>query len=121
MFSAIASLIPSAFQGVIDIIKKNVPDSDKQNEIIHSLAMANLAINNTEAQHKSLFVAGWRPYIGWMCGVALTYQWLISPILHQVFGFPPAELDLSNVIAILSGMLGIAGLRTYEKRTGVSR
>ena len=74
-------------------------------------------INEIEAQHRTVFVAGWRPFIGWVCGIALAYNfvirdlfiWLINPDI-----VPPA-LQMEHLMTVLLGMLGLGGLRTYEK------
>jgi hypothetical protein len=74
-------------------------------------------INEIEAQHRTVFVAGWRPFIGWVCGIALAYNfvirdlfiWLINPKI-----VPPA-LQMEHLMTVLLGMLGLGGLRTYEK------
>ena len=73
-------------------------------------------VNKIEAQHRSIFVAGWRPFIGWVCGVALLYNFILRDIIAWVFPeqIPPA-LQMDHLITILLGMLGLGGLRTYEK------
>lgn len=87
-----------------------------------------LAINAKEAQHGSIFVAGWRPGIGWICGFALGWNFILHPILMWfafitgVEGLDKAPtLDTGELSTILLGMLGLGGLRTYEKRFGVAR
>lgn len=78
-----------------------------------------LEINKVEAASASVFVSGWRPFIGWICGVGLGYQFLIYPIL---VGFVPQirELDLGTLITLLGGLLGLGTLRTVEKLNGVA-
>ena len=79
-----------------------------------------LDINKTEAQHQSVFVAGWRPFIGWVCGVALAYQFVLRPVVTWAvpsLGYTVAEmpgLD-DNLWELMFGMLGLGGLRSYEK------
>ena len=75
-----------------------------------------LEVNKAEASSTSWFVAGWRPYIGWICGTGLAYQFLIYPILAA---FVPnvKQLDMGTLISLLAGMLGLGGMRTYEKVT----
>ena len=90
-----------------------------------SLVQGQLAINQTEAASPSLFVAGWRPYIGWACGIACTWNWLGLPIAAFVMAAAghPINLDtadLSEMWPVLMGMLGIGGLRTIEKVKGVA-
>lgn len=79
-----------------------------------------LDINKAEAANANWFVAGWRPYIGWICGTGLAYQFLVYPIL---VAYVPsiAQLDMGTLITLLAGMLGLGGLRTFEKTQGVAR
>lgn len=83
-------------------------------------------INKAEATSSSIFVAGWRPWIGWVCGAALAYQYVMTPIvmwLASIAGFQlpePPKLD-AELWQLMTGMLGMAGLRTYEKLKGVAR
>ena len=78
-----------------------------------------LEINKVEAAHKSLFVAGWRPFIGWICGVGLLYNVLISQVLAIWFQVP--EVDPSLLMPVMTGLLGLGAMRSYEKTKGVSR
>jgi hypothetical protein len=80
---------------------------------------AQIEVNKVEAAHKSLFVAGWRPAIGWICGLALLYSTIISPILGIWFTVP--VVDTSLLTTVLMGMLGLGAMRTFEKTKGVSR
>lgn len=92
---------------------------------VMELAQSQLEVNKTEAMSSSLFVAGWRPFCGWTGGAALTFQFLIAPLLtwltmlvgHPVI-FP--VLDTGPLMTILVGMLGLGSLRTYEKLNGVA-
>ncbi len=84
-----------------------------------------LEINLAEAQHQSVFVAGWRPFIGWVCGLSLANNYILRPwaiavlsAAGKTFEFP--VIDLSLMIPIMTGMLGLAGMRTYEKKQGVT-
>ena len=74
-------------------------------------------INEIEAQHRTVFVAGWRPFIGWVCGVALAYNFVIRDLFIWAMKpevVPPA-LQMEHLMTVLLGMLGLGGLRTYEK------
>jgi len=92
-----------------------------------SLVQGQLAINSKEAEHGSIFVAGARPFIMWICGAGLGWNFILQPIMLWVAflfeidlsGAP--ELDMSELSTILLGMLGLGGLRTYEKKLGVAR
>lgn len=87
--------------------------------------IAQLEINAREAAHPSVFVAGWRPFFGWMGGVGFLYAVVIQPLLTwwgANHGMPAApELDTELLMIVVTGMLGIGGLRTYEKHKGVSK
>jgi hypothetical protein len=85
-----------------------------------------MEINKNEAANPSVFVSGWRPFIGWVCGSACAWNWIGLPlakaiaVYHQVpFALTPA--DLSEMMPVLIGLLGLGGLRTIEKIQGVSR
>lgn len=96
-----------------------------------SLLKGQMEINKTEAQHKSIFVAGWRPAIGWIGAAALAYQFVVYPFLIwlwailQARGLVPAELtpppvlEAGPLFAIITGMLGIGAMRSIDKRGGV--
>ena len=74
-------------------------------------------INEIEAQHRTIFVAGWRPFIGWICGIALMYNFVIRDLFIWVVkpeSIPPA-LQMEHLMTVLLGMLGLGGLRTFEK------
>lgn len=74
-------------------------------------------INEIEAQHRTVFVAGWRPFVGWVCGVALAYNFVVRDLFIwalQPESVPPA-LQMEHLMTVLMGMLGLGGLRTYEK------
>ena len=74
-------------------------------------------INEIEAGHRTVFVAGWRPFIGWVCGVALAYNFVIRDLfiwVTKTTDAPPA-LQMEHLMTVLLGMLGLGGLRTFEK------
>lgn len=85
-----------------------------------------LDINKVEAASASVFVSGWRPFIGWVCGAACAWNWIglkIALFAAAYFGHPLAltPADLSEMTPVLMGMLGIGGLRTIEKLNGVAK
>tara|TARA_R110000868_G_scaffold315275_1_gene576163 strand:+ start:1278 stop:1655 length:378 start_codon:yes stop_codon:yes gene_type:complete len=115
---------------VTGLLDKFIEDKDQKNALAHELAtMADnhakelakgqLAVNVVEAAHKSLFVAGWRPFTGWTCGLGLLYNVIISQILGIWFEVP--EVDPSLLTPVLMGMLGMGAMRSYEKAKGVQR
>ena len=91
-----------------------------------TLVQGQLDANKTEAASASVFVSGWRPFIGWVCGAACAWNWLglkVALFAAAYFGHPLqlAPADLSEMSPILMGMLGLGGLRTVEKINGVAR
>ena len=85
-----------------------------------------MEINKVEAASTSVFVSGWRPFIGWVCGAACAWNWIglkIALFAAAYFEHPLtlAPADLSEMTPVLMGMLGIGGLRTIEKLNGVAR
>ncbi len=95
-----------------EAIKGKEIDPDKMMELVKVQS----EINKMEAQHRSIFVAGWRPFIGWISGVALLYNFIIRDLIAWVSPdvMPPA-IQMDQLITILLGMLGLGGLRTFEK------
>ena len=90
------------------------------------LAKSQIAVNQQEAQSASVFVSGWRPAIGWVCALALAYQYLIRPV--AVWALRARGVDApdmpgldDNLWQLLMGMLGLGGLRTFEKVKGATR
>lgn len=106
-----------------DVAKLDLLKAQIANEF--QLQAAQIAVNTAEAASQSLFVAGWRPAIGWICAAALGYQYLLRPLLAwlmAVVGHPiPIMPGLdANLWELMLGMLGIGGLRTFEKVKGVA-
>ena len=84
-------------------------------------SMVQTEINKIEAQHRSIFVAGWRPFIGWVCGVALGYNFILRDLIAwgllnfaDQISLPPA-LQMEHLMTVLMGMLGLGTLRNFEK------
>lgn len=88
--------------------------------------LAQIEVNKEEAKNTNLFVSGWRPYVGWVCGNALLYVAIVEPILRfvctTVFKYDGAfpTIDTSLTMQVLLGLLGLAGLRSYDKKAGTS-
>lgn len=84
-----------------------------------------LEINKMEAQHRSMFVAGWRPGSGWICNIGLLYTFLVQPLLSwvaQIKGWPiPPAIDTEVLLVLLGSLLGIGSFRTFEKSKGVAK
>lgn len=104
------SLVGDIINQVGDTAREILPDSDKRYQIDADSLSQQVEVNKIEAQSSSLFVAGWRPFIGWSTGAAVIYSQIIAPM----FGL--ATFDPELTVQIVLGMLGInGGLRTYEK------
>lgn len=132
---SITALLP----GLLDLIGKIFPDpiqkAEAQRKLIElqqagelkmldvalQTQLAQIGLNTAEAQSQSWFNAGWRPFIGWTCGMALVYHYLLRPLLTwgaALGGHPDIiapELDLGDLLSIMLGMLGLGTLRTAEK------
>jgi hypothetical protein len=87
--------------------------------------LAQLEINAREAQHASIFVAGWRPFFGWAGATGFLYSTVVQPILFwygKTRGWPdPPDINMDLLWVVITGMLGIGGLRTFEKSKGVAK
>jgi hypothetical protein len=88
--------------------------------------LAQIAVNTEEAKSSSVFVSGWRPAIGWICGAACAWNWIGLPVAKLLVALAGSKLllspaDLGEMMPVLMGMLGLGGLRTIEKLNGVAR
>ena len=104
-----------------EAVKGKELDPNAQLEMAAKLAEVQTKINEAEASHRSVFVAGWRPFIGWVCGIGLGYAVFLEPLLRFTFtvkgwtmDFP--EINTNVTMQVLLGMLGLAGARSYEKK-----
>lgn len=84
-------------------------------------SILNLELNKVEAQHRSIFVAGWRPSIGYICAIGLSFPFIINPCLQWYTGRVGPELPLDSILELAIAMLGLAGLRTVEKLRGSAK
>jgi hypothetical protein len=118
------------------LLDRFIPDPEKKREAEMELVrmaaegelkqtIAQLEINAREASHASVFVAGWRPFFGWAGGTGFIYATILQPLLSwvaSVQGWPaPPTLNLDLLWVVITGMLGIGGLRTMEKFKGVTK
>ena len=78
-------------------------------------------LNKLEAQHRSVFVAGWRPFIGWVCGFGLAYTFIVNPIIQWYTGLEGARLHTDIMLELVIAMLGLGALRTFEKFGGKTK
>jgi hypothetical protein len=119
-----------------DLVGRFFPDKEKAAEAEREFlrmamegelkqVIAQLEINAKEAAHPSVWVAGWRPFFGWVGGVAFAYATIIQPALMwygTAKGWPtPPDLNMDLLWVVITGMLGIGGLRTFEKSKGVTK
>lgn len=91
---------------------------DQANERIHQEVLGQLEVNKIEAAHKSIFVAGWRPAVGWCCVAGLAYNFVVNPML-LAFGASGAALPIESLITLVVTMLGASSIRTFERVKGV--
>ena len=103
-----------------EILKSNREYDFQENKLIAEQNLAQAKVNEVEAASGSLFVAGWRPAIGWVGAIALFYQFILYPILlwFPITDNPPKPMDYTMLYTLITGMLGIAGLRSYDKAKG---
>jgi hypothetical protein len=89
--------------------------------------LAQVEVNKAEAASGSVFKGGWRPFIGWVCGAAFAYHFVLQPFI--VFGVAVAgvaipelpSFDMGSLMTVMMGMLGLGGLRSYEKKQGLTK
>jgi len=119
----LAKDIRSAITGEISPEQKSAIEM-KLLEIENQGLLAQTEINKVEAANASVFVSGWRPAVGWCCVLGLAYSFLIQPLCTwgaAIAKFPaPPALDMSVLFQLLVGMLGLAGMRSWEKKEGVA-
>jgi hypothetical protein len=112
---------------VVNKIWPDKSEAEKQ-QLAAAVAMVTgqLEVNKAEASSPSVFTSGWRPFIGWVCGAALVYHYIVRPLLPWLLALlgkpmpPIPPLDMGDLITILLGMLGLGGLRSFEKTKGVA-
>lgn len=128
-------IIGDVIREVGGVIRELIPDADKRMEIEVRLAeiadqaderenlllQGQIEVNKIEAASGNLFVAGWRPFIGWTCGSALAYTWIMAPIMKVMFKLTEIPIIAPDQIyPIVLAMLGIGGMRTFEKTRGLA-
>lgn len=114
-----------------EILGKVIKDKDQVERLAHDLSTqyhdlmkAQIELNQTEARFGGTFRAGWRPLVGWICGTALLWHFILHPIILFVcalYGFTPdmPQFDMGSLMTILLGMLGLGTMRTFEKQKGI--
>jgi hypothetical protein len=123
---------------ITSLLDKFIEDKDQKAKLAHELATMSerhaqeiakgqIEVNKAEAASRSTFVAGWRPFIGWTCGVALAWHFVAFPVVAFLVVLSGEDIpalpvfDMDSLMTILLGMLGLGGLRTFEKFKGVSK
>lgn len=136
-------LLVGPVTSIIDTVLKRVLPEEKMSEAERTKLQAELTIelakqdwqgvlgqlevNKIEAGHASMFVAGWRPFVGWVCGTAFAYHFVLQPLLVFAiavggFAVPPLPgFEMESLMTVLLGMLGLGGLRTFEKYKSISK
>ena len=131
------AMIDKLIGPVTSLLDKFVEDKDQKAKLAHEvatmaqrhaqeLAKGQLEVNKAEAQHKSLFVSGWRPAVGWCCVFGMMGNFMVIPFTNFVLALLKIDvvvplIDTATMMPVLMGMLGLGAMRTYEKRTGVSK
>ena len=132
------TVIQSLIAPVTGLLDKFIEHKDQKAALAHEIAtmsqkhaqelsLAQIEVNKAEAQSGSLFKGGWRPAVGWVCAIAFLYHFLLKDIIMFVCAFAGVEVpdlpefDMSTLLTVLGGMLGIGGLRTYEKQKGLTK
>jgi hypothetical protein len=132
------SLLNSLIGPATNLLDKFIEDKDQKAKLAHELAtmadklsheqqLAQISVNKAEAASGSLFKGGWRPCIGWVCGIAFGYHFVVQPVIIFVVAVVGVDLpelpefDMSTLLTVLGGMLGIGSLRTYEKQKGLTK
>jgi len=126
----------AVIQGVTSILDKAIVDKDAKAKAQHDIEallvqqpLQQIAVNKQEAAHKSLFVAGGRPALIWIGALAIFYTHILYPFLRVILiiadpTFPVDQLptvDMGDIMPLILGLIGLGGLRTYEKLKGVAR
>lgn len=105
--------------------EKQVEIQQKLMELEFAVKKAQTDINLEEARHPNIFVSGWRPFIGWVCGLAIAYNFIINPLtiwtlkLYRIEIMPP-PLDTGSLMTLVMSLLGLGGMRTYEKTKNIN-
>ena len=132
------NLLNSLIGPATQILDKFVEDKDQKAKLAHELAtmadslaheqnLAQIQVNREEASSGSLFKGGWRPCIGWICGIAFGYHFVLQPVIVFIVAMVGVDIpelpsfDMGTLLTVLGGMLGIGGLRTYEKQKGLTK
>lgn len=124
MRTAITGTAPLTEEMRLKLIEQITQFETMANQMDKTIIDGQVELNKLEEQSGSFFRSGWRPFIGWVCGIGLCYEYLLQPFLawgSLVWKIPtPPQLDMNTLMPLLLGMLGIATMRTVEKIKGIS-
>ena len=133
MIPILSALMPLVGEVIDRIVPDKVGNEKAKREIESKIATAalkgqlgQLEINKIEAAHRSIWVAGWRPCCGWISAVALGFHFIVTPTVNWYgmltgLHYPMPEFDMDSLLFILGSLLGISGLRTFEKLKGITK
>lgn len=120
--------VVTAAEGVANVVDKFVETPDEKRawdqvkaKMAQEPQIAQIELNKVEASHRTVFVAGWRPAAGWACALGLVFVFLINPVIQWISGNPGPVLPTDIMFELMLGMLGLGGLRTFEKLTGKTK
>ena len=131
-------MIQALIGPVTGLLDKFIQDKDLKAKLAHDIAtmaekhshenaLAQIEVNKIEAASPDFFKSSWRPFIGWVCGVAFAYHFVLQPIIIFVVALFGAEIpalpefDMESLMTVMGGLLGLGGLRTYEKSKGLAK
>lgn len=134
----LADLLKSIIGPILGPLIDRIPDPNEKRRLqaeaeanllsaITGVVMAQIEVNKEEAKHPHVFVAGWRPFVGWVCGAGVGWEFVVKPMVVWIaflFGADlqnAPNLDTGELMGLITALLGVASLRTYEKNQGVSR
>lgn len=125
LFSSAAASPIEAIGNVFDQLFTSDEERAKADAVMQRLSQAphllQAEISKIEASHRSVFVAGWRPFIGWVCGMGLAFVFVLNPIIQWVTGDTGPEMPTESMTAMVMALLGLGTLRTVEKANGWSK
>lgn len=114
--------IVDAVEGVGNVVDKFVETADEKRaweqikaRMAQEPQLAQIELNKVEASHRTIFVAGWRPAVGWICAAGLAFTFIVNPIIQWTTGQAGPALPTNVIFELILGLLGLGGLRTYEK------
>jgi hypothetical protein len=132
------SILSALIGPATELAGRFIQDKDQAARLAHDLStmadkhsqqamLAQIEVNKAEAASGSVFKGGWRPFIGWVCGVAFAYHFVLQPFIVFVVAAAGVTIpdlpsfDMGSLMTVMMGMLGLGGLRSYEKKQGLTK